>query len=322
MHKANWKAKLSHEFMPNYKILQQAFSKLGIPKYIEVEKLQKGKPQDNLEFLQWLKRYWDINYKFGSEYEAVERRNGEELYIEEIKDPKDSKSIRNITSKSQPYKNKKANTSKENLKKAEKKQYLKENSNEGQKNNGKVTKEVNNLKEIKYVEENKENKENVNKGDKELYNNNGTNKSINDNTTNNVIDVTPLATQQILSQQEVYQIIEKNNINCMNNLTPFKVPSPPTNKICLSEDFEILSSTREEAYTLKNDNLIYKKCLYETGRERDFYLSKLKNIEYLLLKVPDSELKPWLIDVMNQILYSTTDVELGVDQNNNFKIKK
>ena len=31
--------------------------------------------QDNLEFLQWLKRFWDQNYP-GGEYDAVGRRKG------------------------------------------------------------------------------------------------------------------------------------------------------------------------------------------------------------------------------------------------------
>lgn len=32
--------------------------------------------QDNLEFLQWFKRFWDSNYP-GGEYDAVARRRGE-----------------------------------------------------------------------------------------------------------------------------------------------------------------------------------------------------------------------------------------------------
>ncbi len=33
----------------------------------------KGKYQDNLEFLQWIKRYFDLHYP-GGEYDAVARR--------------------------------------------------------------------------------------------------------------------------------------------------------------------------------------------------------------------------------------------------------
>lgn len=43
--------------------------------HIEVNKLIKAKPLDNLEFLQWIKRYFDLHYG-GNEYNAVDRRGG------------------------------------------------------------------------------------------------------------------------------------------------------------------------------------------------------------------------------------------------------
>jgi microtubule-associated protein, RP/EB family len=43
---------------------------------IPVEKLTKCKMQDNLEFLQWAKRFWDQNYS-GQQYDAVARRKGQ-----------------------------------------------------------------------------------------------------------------------------------------------------------------------------------------------------------------------------------------------------
>jgi len=42
---------------------------------IPVEKLTKCKMQDNLEFLQWMKRFWEANYG-GQPYDAVGRRKG------------------------------------------------------------------------------------------------------------------------------------------------------------------------------------------------------------------------------------------------------
>ena len=38
-----------------------------------MQKLIKAKYQDNLEFLQWIKRYYDLHYP-GGKYNAVERR--------------------------------------------------------------------------------------------------------------------------------------------------------------------------------------------------------------------------------------------------------
>lgn len=51
------------------------FTKHQIEKSIPVEGLVKCKMQDNLEFLQWTKRFWDQYYP-GGEYDAVGRRKG------------------------------------------------------------------------------------------------------------------------------------------------------------------------------------------------------------------------------------------------------
>eukprot|EP01016_Furgasonia_blochmanni_P026494 TRINITY_DN28125_c0_g1_i1.p1 TRINITY_DN28125_c0_g1~~TRINITY_DN28125_c0_g1_i1.p1 ORF type:complete len:328 (-),score=76.12 TRINITY_DN28125_c0_g1_i1:53-997(-) len=74
LHKVNWKAKFEYEFVYNFKILQQSFTKCNIPKYIDVERLIKAKYQDNLEFAQWMRKYFDANYS-QREYDAVARRN-------------------------------------------------------------------------------------------------------------------------------------------------------------------------------------------------------------------------------------------------------
>jgi len=75
--KVNWKAKSDYEFINNFKILQNSFDKLGIKRHVEVEKLSKAKYQDNLEFIQWMKRYYDVNCgERGANYQADERRGG------------------------------------------------------------------------------------------------------------------------------------------------------------------------------------------------------------------------------------------------------
>jgi RP/EB family microtubule-associated protein len=45
---------------------------------IPVEKLVKGRFQDNFEFVQWFKKFFDANYQ-GQEYNAIEARGGDPL---------------------------------------------------------------------------------------------------------------------------------------------------------------------------------------------------------------------------------------------------
>ncbi|KAH7329407.1 EB1-like domain-containing protein [Stachybotrys elegans] len=60
-------------YIQNFKVLQNTFTKHQIDKPIPVEALVKCKMQDNLEFLQWTKRFWDLNFP-DHDYDAVSRR--------------------------------------------------------------------------------------------------------------------------------------------------------------------------------------------------------------------------------------------------------
>jgi len=73
--KVKFQTKLEHEFIQNFKVLQAGFKKMEVEKVIPVDKLVKGRFQDNFEFVQWFKKFFDANYK-GDPYDALEARCG------------------------------------------------------------------------------------------------------------------------------------------------------------------------------------------------------------------------------------------------------
>uniref|UniRef100_A0A182YBS1 Uncharacterized protein n=1 Tax=Anopheles stephensi TaxID=30069 RepID=A0A182YBS1_ANOST len=75
MKRVKFRTNLEHEYIQNFKILQAAFKKMNVDKVIPVDKLIKGRFQDNFEFLQWFKKFFDANYD-GREYDALEARGG------------------------------------------------------------------------------------------------------------------------------------------------------------------------------------------------------------------------------------------------------
>lgn len=74
--KVKFGAKQEHEYINNFKQLQLAFKKCGVDKTIPVDKLVKGRFQDNFEFLQWFKKFFDANYG-GQDYDPVAARHGQ-----------------------------------------------------------------------------------------------------------------------------------------------------------------------------------------------------------------------------------------------------
>merc|ERR1740128_1428852 len=73
MKRVKFATNLEHEYIQNFKLLQGAFKKLSVDKVAPVDRLVKGRFQDNFEFIQWFKKFFDVNYD-GSEYDAFEMR--------------------------------------------------------------------------------------------------------------------------------------------------------------------------------------------------------------------------------------------------------
>ena len=65
--------KLEHEYIQNFKLLQASFTKLNVDKALPVDRLVKGRFQDNFEFMQWYNKFFMANYD-GSPYNAFEMR--------------------------------------------------------------------------------------------------------------------------------------------------------------------------------------------------------------------------------------------------------
>eukprot|EP00557_Chaetoceros_sp_GSL56_P013577 CAMPEP_0176484924 /NCGR_PEP_ID=MMETSP0200_2-20121128/4757_1 /TAXON_ID=947934 /ORGANISM="Chaetoceros sp., Strain GSL56" /LENGTH=380 /DNA_ID=CAMNT_0017881517 /DNA_START=106 /DNA_END=1249 /DNA_ORIENTATION=- len=75
MKRVNWEAKSDFQFIENYKILQAAFTKQRVQKRIDVDRLIRAKYQDNLEFCQWLKAFFEHASSWSREdYDPVARR--------------------------------------------------------------------------------------------------------------------------------------------------------------------------------------------------------------------------------------------------------
>ncbi|XP_078275291.1 microtubule-associated protein RP/EB family member 1-like [Rhinoraja longicauda] len=75
--KVKFQAKLEHEYIHNFKLLQAAYKRMGVDKIIPVDKLIKGKFQDNFEFVQWFKKFFDANYD-GKDYDPILARQGQD----------------------------------------------------------------------------------------------------------------------------------------------------------------------------------------------------------------------------------------------------
>lgn len=74
MGKIKFNASNEYDYRHNLKILQSVFTKHRIAKTVEVERLVKCRLQDNLELLQWMKKYWRENKDTTVPYDGPARR--------------------------------------------------------------------------------------------------------------------------------------------------------------------------------------------------------------------------------------------------------
>jgi len=78
--RVKYNSKTETDAINNFKILQGSFKKLNVDQIVEVDKLVKAKFQDNFEFLQWFKKFFDANYSGDcGDYDPVRARGGQAL---------------------------------------------------------------------------------------------------------------------------------------------------------------------------------------------------------------------------------------------------
>ena len=84
MNKVNWKAKLETEYISNFKLFQQGLSNNNIDKPINIQRLSKGKTMELIELLQWLYGHFiSLGVEINS-YDALKKRNGNNfVYFEQ-----------------------------------------------------------------------------------------------------------------------------------------------------------------------------------------------------------------------------------------------
>uniref|UniRef100_A0A183D469 Calponin-homology (CH) domain-containing protein n=1 Tax=Gongylonema pulchrum TaxID=637853 RepID=A0A183D469_9BILA len=60
--KVKFNSSKESDWISNWHILQMVWDRIGVRKNVPVERLIRAKFQDNLEFLQWFKKFFDANY--------------------------------------------------------------------------------------------------------------------------------------------------------------------------------------------------------------------------------------------------------------------
>ncbi|KAL3069713.1 hypothetical protein niasHS_015947 [Heterodera schachtii] len=76
--KVKWNSRSDVDWVHNWRVLQQSWKTIGIDKPVPVQSLIRAKFQDNFEFLQWFKKFFDANYD-GHKYDSLAARNFEEF---------------------------------------------------------------------------------------------------------------------------------------------------------------------------------------------------------------------------------------------------
>ncbi|PVU94200.1 hypothetical protein BB561_002757 [Smittium simulii] len=93
LRRVKFSANQEYEYISNFKILQNAFTAHSVSRPVNAAKLSKLKFQDNFEFLQWLRVFWEQEYS-GEHYDAIARRKAQPIVSNGLNSPRPSSSAR------------------------------------------------------------------------------------------------------------------------------------------------------------------------------------------------------------------------------------
>ena len=279
MNKVNWKAKLETEFLNNLKIMQQALISCKIQKEIDIQRLAKGRYQDNFEILQWFKGIFDNINPDLSNYDPIKRRNNQVL----------------------TYLNVNVNQNKINMK-------------------GKIPLKIKNNNNVKSLTK-----------DLNLSTINTLSKNIPSSTirsepsfcseSNINEENNSLQTEQFMHNSFNKENLMNDGVQTDLNNENIKINDCNEKIEQLNKEIENMNHENEK---FEKENQTIKLLLAEVGQEKEFYYSKLKDIEFLIEKIKnyDNIDKSKLINFLEKILYTQYTCEVLINENNQIEIKE
>ena len=327
MNKVNWKAKLETEYISNFKIFQQGLSINNIDKPINIDRLSKGKAQELIELLQWLYGH-HISLKINpANYDAKKKRNGQVFvfFAGKKRNNINNKNIRDDLSQCSSNTDFRDNQMKNNLKNRININNLNANL---RRDNFHTKFNYQNQKEDSSALNNIKNKRNQGKSEKNtVYNNNfnHSNISISSNSDKNEDNsfknknVNSLMSSPFIIKEQPEENMKENEDEKLNNILFDGISNVDKEKILELEknDKNNIHDLKILVRKLRVSNIIFKNnfgnILNRATKERDFYLNKLKDIEYLYFNPIIKNTNENKIILLKNILTSNVDTTITIN---------
>ena len=327
MNKVNWKAKLETEYIANFKIFQQGLSTNNIDKPINIDRLSNGKAQELIELLQWLYGH-HISLKINpANYDAKKKRNGQTFIFfgDKKRNNINNKNIRDDLSQCSSNSDFRDNQMKNNLKNRININNL--NANLRRDNFHTKFNYQNQQQDISSLN-NIKNKRNQGKSDKNsIYNNssNHSNISVSSNSEKNEDNsyknknVNSIMSSPFIIKEQPEENLKENEDEKLNNILFDGINNVDKENILELEkkDKNNIHDLKMLVRKLRVNNIIFKNnfgnILNKVTRERDFYLNKLKDIEYLYFNSIIRNTNENKIILLKNILTSNTDSTITIN---------